>query len=215
MMPKSIFDFWSHIDRRAPIHPSDEWVILQDKHDLDVDRYLPQPFLGPLKTAPIVLLYLSPGTSPLDRDESKSEAEISRCERQRQGNAALPSKDEHPAAWKWWTSRTKWLGTESNLRTKLAILELGAYHSKNGYAGRLLALPSSRVAVEWAQSVLFPSAISGEKLVICMRSPKYWGLRAGTRYGAALFAPATNRGGHLLADVLQTEIKAIAQRFLS
>jgi hypothetical protein len=214
MTQKSIFDYWSRIDRQAPVHPSDEWVISQDRHDLNIDHYLPQPFLGPLKTAPIVLLYLSPGTSPEDRNERESETETSRCERQRQGNAPLPSKDEHPAAWKWWTRRTKWLGDEATLRTKLAILELGAYHSKDGYAGRLLALPSSRFVVEWAQNFLFPSAISGDRLVVCLRAAKSWGLPQDYKLGN-LYAPAVTRGGFIIGDENRSAIRAAALPWLT
>jgi hypothetical protein len=38
----------------------------------------------------------------------------------------------------------------------------------------------------------------GERVVICMRSPHYWGLGKRSRYGKALFVPQVTRGGHML-----------------
>jgi hypothetical protein len=76
--------------------------------------------------------------------------------------------------------------------------------------GLLAALPSSRVAIDWAQNVLFPDAIKGKRVVICLRSAKYWGLDPGTKgrkYGEALFAPLTVRAGHMQHGSLREEIR--------
>jgi hypothetical protein len=54
--------------------------------------------------------------------------------------------------------------------------------------------------MEWAQSVLFPEAEAGRRIVICMRSAPYWGLDPGRRYGKCLFAPLVNRSGHLIKN---------------
>ena len=81
----------------------------------------------------------------------------------------------------------------------MATLNIGAYHSKDvkDYAS-LLALPSSRISLSWAQDVLFPQAERGERIVVCMRSAARWGLETDRRYGESPFAPLVNRGGHLL-----------------
>ena len=210
----SIIDFWSGLDRRETVHPSDKPVIERvGTRDLILDRYLPQPFMGPLKTARIVLLYLSPGISDTDANELTSEAEIARCERQRSGIEPMPGVGEHPNAWRWWSSRAKWLGNPELLRIRIAIFELGAYHSKDGYHDLLLSLPSTRAAVDWAQTMLFPDAISGNKLVLCLRAPRYWGLRAGQRYGMGLFAPATTRNGYIADRPIREEILTVARSF--
>ncbi|HRJ67929.1 MAG TPA: hypothetical protein PLW48_12405, partial [Alphaproteobacteria bacterium] len=102
---------------------------------------------------------------------------------------------------KWLRSRTRTFGDYEAVRNHLAILNIGAYHSKviSDYA-TLTALPSSRVSLDWAQNVLFPEAERGERIVICMRAAAYWGLKTGESYGQGLFAPAVNRSGYLLKN---------------
>ncbi len=45
--------------------------------------------------------------------------------------------------------------------------------------------------------MLFPKAMAGKKVVVCMRAAEHWGLVPGTRYDKALFAPLTVRGGYM------------------
>ncbi len=58
-----IFEFWSRIERGAHVHPAD----VKTFERMDAERHgfqlecLPGCFAGRLKTAPIVLLYLSQG----------------------------------------------------------------------------------------------------------------------------------------------------------
>ena len=61
----------------------------------------------------------------------------------------------------------------------------------------MLALPSSRVVLDWSQNYLFPEAEKGNRVVICMRSHAYWGLEAGKRYNGTLLSPETTRSGFL------------------
>jgi hypothetical protein len=78
------------------------------------------------------------------------------------------------------------------------LLNIGAYHSKTfADAPLLAALPSSRASISWAQDVLFPEAEAGKRVVICLRSARFWGLKAGRQYGISLFAPHVTRGGHM------------------
>lgn len=84
------------------------------------------------------------------------------------------------------------------MQTKVAILNIGAYHSKTFADVPLLAaLPSSRVSLDWAQRVLFPQAIAGNRIVICLRAARFWGLKEGKSYGEALFAPPVTRSGYM------------------
>ena len=75
----------------------------------------------------------------------------------------------------------------------------------------LAALPSSRVCLNWAQSVLFPQAEQGERAVVCLRKAEYWGLKRGEKYGS-LFAPeVTRRGDMNLLPRRQDVVEAIIQ----
>ena len=58
-----IFEFWAQIKRGQLIHPADAPVFARmdaEKHGFQL-HCLPTCFNGRLKTAPVVLLFLSPG----------------------------------------------------------------------------------------------------------------------------------------------------------
>lgn len=102
-----IFKFWSLIDQAETIHPLDRPIFdrLKDSHGFDM-RCLPSNFGGKLRTAPIVLLYLSPGFSETD---VRIDA----------------------------------------INDKVAIANIGAYHSRTFTDHRVLAaLPSSRAMLD-------------------------------------------------------------------
>jgi hypothetical protein len=193
-----IFDFWSGMKLGQKVHPSDKLILERSNRHLDLNC-LPSPFLGPLKTAPIVLLYLNPGLSAPDYKDAESKAGQRRCLEQLGGKSFLPGVDEHRMAHAWLLSRTKLFGNWEFVQRSLAILELCPYHSSSFKDWHLLAaLPSARKCLDWAQAMLFEEAVMGKRTVICMRSPGYWGLKSGERYGKSLFAPRTNIAGHLL-----------------
>jgi hypothetical protein len=207
-----IFEFWSLIDPAARIHPADEAVLRRvPNHGFDLDA-LPGCFMGPLRTAPVVLLFLSPG---LDIDDRPTPALIAWNRSVRSGTAPLVSAAIQEPTYRWWAQRTKFPGYDPEiLADKVAILNIGAYHSKTfDDHGLLEALPSSRVTLDWAQRVLFPAAERGERLVICLRAARYWGLQAGADYPGALFAPRVTRGGHAHLDT-RDRIVSAAQQFL-
>ncbi|MEY9634111.1 hypothetical protein ABIF66_002340 [Bradyrhizobium japonicum] len=68
-----IFKFWSTIGRSDTVHPLDKPVFarLNSSHGFDF-RCLPSNIGGKLRTAPIVLLYLSPGFSKADVDLART-----------------------------------------------------------------------------------------------------------------------------------------------
>ena len=198
---RDIFDFWAECPFDARIHPQDKPVF--DRSFLGHMGFdlncLPAGFAGRLRSAPVVLLYLSPGWAQADVDEASNEAAQRRYADRRKGDRPLDSKEGHPGHHAWWSSRTKVFGSENVVREKVAILNLGAYHSKAFQAHHgLAALPSCRVALDWAHTVLFPQALKGEKTVVCMRSATSWGLKTGENYEGTLFAPPTVRGGHMI-----------------
>lgn len=108
-MSVDIFDFWSQVKPTDKIHPSDRDVLSRVRNGFDL-KCLPACFMGPLRNAPVVLLYLSPGFSKEDYTEAKSKQGRNRYVRQRSGRALLPDKDEYPPAWRWWSSRCKDFG---------------------------------------------------------------------------------------------------------
>ncbi len=90
-----IFDFWSRISPADRIHPADrESFIRHPNHGFD-HRGLPGCFMGPLRTAAVVLLYLSPGAD--DGADAESEINRERQTRMRAGNEPLPSETDNEA----------------------------------------------------------------------------------------------------------------------
>ena len=202
-MPIDIFDFWADLPGDARVHPTDKPVFDragegdEKRHGFDL-RCLPAPFNGPLRTARLVLLYLSPGWCEFDVEEAQTKQGHERHFVRRQGYAQLNSEADHEGGYRWWTGHTKHFGEPHDLKDKTAILNIGAYHSKTFSDYHLLAaLPSCRATLDWAQSVLFPQAERGERVVICLRSARYWGLGKQSKYGKSLFTLAVNRGGHM------------------
>jgi hypothetical protein len=193
-----IFEFWSRIKRGDRVHPDDEEVFDRmnpKRHGFKLDC-LPASFAGRFKTAPVVLLYLSPGYDQTVADDAQTEEGKDYYFRRWQGDE--PFHDTGPGV-SWVKRKTKVFGDYGTVQKHFALLNIGAYHSEklNDY-GSLLALPSSRVALSWAQQILFPEAEARKRIVICLRSAAYWGLDIGREYKGTLFAPAFNRSGHML-----------------
>jgi hypothetical protein len=191
-----IFEFWSQISRGENVHPADRKVFERmdpHKHGFRLDC-LPSSFGGRLRDAPIVLLYLSPGFGKQDKVDAQKDEGKDYYVRRWKGYEPIRDIEGN---WMW--SRTRIFGDYKAVRDKIALLNIGAYHSANVRSfASLLALPSSRVSLGWAQDVLFPEAEAGKRIVICMRSASYWGLEQGRKYkGTLLFAPKVNRGGYL------------------
>jgi hypothetical protein len=210
-----IFKFWSRIERGAHIHPADVKVFKRmdaERHGFQLEC-LPGCFAGKLKTAPIVLLYLSPGFSELDLSDARSKE--GKDYRFRSWRGDEPFRD-HGAGYKWLASRTKLFCNYEMVKQNFAILNVGAYHSKDvkSYSS-LLALPSSRVSLTWAQEVLFPQAEAGRRVVICMRSAAYWGLDVGRKYKGTLFVPSVNRSGHLIKNPERERLIAVVRSRLN
>ncbi len=58
-----MFKFWEGVSPSTKVHPKDAAVFEEnEEHNLELEC-LPNPYYGPLRTAPIVLLYLNPGFS--------------------------------------------------------------------------------------------------------------------------------------------------------
>jgi hypothetical protein len=224
-MTVDLFRFWStlKVDQLKFgsgqfAHPADQAVLSRVKHGFDLFCW-PGCFSGPLKEAPIVLLYLSPGLSERDRSNASNRAKRELYADREFGRRPLSDRDHHAEAWKWWRDRTRVFERDAEIaRNAFAILNIGAYHSRSVPDPSVLAaLPSSRVSLDWAQQILFPQAIAGDRIVICLRAARFWGFHAGKtgeRYGKGLFAPAVNRGGHMLKNSLRQEVVAAVRKKL-
>ena len=197
-MTRDIFDFWAEVAPGDRTHPKDRDVLARIDHGFNLEC-LPSGFSGPLRSAPVVLLYLSPGFKPQDVVEANTLEGKTRYVGMRTGLQALPGPEDFYPAWKWWESRTKIFGPWTHLRDKIALLNLGGYHSENvKNPNMLLSLPSYQVAKNWAKDILFPQAEQGDRVVVCMRSVRLWGFDSKPRrYGKALFVPKFTRSGHM------------------
>ena len=86
-MPTDLFRFWAECLPEARVHPQDA-ATFGRAGDIGFDlRCLPSNVWGPLRNAPVVLLYLTPGFSPTDA-------------RRRPGFEPLDSQEEHEAGWR-------------------------------------------------------------------------------------------------------------------
>jgi hypothetical protein len=208
-----IFDFWAGLPGTATEHPADKDVLARVRHHFDLSC-LVGAYRGPLRTAPVVMLFLSPGLVESDRAHAKTVEGQNYYVRMRSGNCPLPTEDEHEAAWQWADRILRQFGCEyESARSKVSFLNICAYKSVRFEDTHMLAaLPSSRVCLDWAQSVLFRQAISGERVVVCLRSSKYWGLPSGQPLWRSLYVPETNRAGNMLqGEMRQATIKAVQE----
>jgi hypothetical protein len=118
-----------------------------------------------------------------------------------------PFRGPEGTGFEWLTSRTKCFDQWTQLWPHLAVLNICAYHSKAFDDTPLLAaLPSGRVSISWAQNVLFPEAEAGDRVVVCLRSPRFWGFKEDEQYGSSLFAPPVTRGGHMEHGTMRERI---------
>src|SRR4051795_8170713 len=96
-MTTDLVAFWSGVPGHAHWHPDDEKVLRRAPHAFQLEC-LPTSFYGPLKTARVVLLFLSPGFRPADLEHAKSEAAQTYYQTQRTGCAPLPTREHHEGA---------------------------------------------------------------------------------------------------------------------
>ena len=215
-MKRDIFEFWSRIPDEACVHPADQAVLNRVPHRFQTDCP-PISFFGPLRTAPVVLLFLSPGHYPdFDGQHGCSKVGQAYYRSQRDGRGKLPSPDDHGPAHDWWTGIVNQFGVEPrSVVDQIAIFNIGAYHSSSFHDWHMLtALPSSRVALDWAQFVLFPEAEAGKRTVVCLRSARLWGLEKDECHGKALFAPLCTPGGKMHHGPMREQVIKAVRRAL-
>ena len=208
-MITDIFDFWSesNIPRDSRLHPADTEFLAKTKPDFDFSGF-PGCFMGPLRTAKVVLLYSAPGRwDPKDSVGQRAVAMSEWCARTRTGTEPLPDRFFWPDCYQWWSSRAKRFGQPDSLRTKIAFLNLIPYHMSGDFREKEVVdrLPSSKVALKWARECLFPEARAKKRVVVCLRAHSYWGVTPSVCEGF-LYAPKWNRRGYLPRDKEGAEI---------
>ncbi|RIK85972.1 MAG: hypothetical protein DCC69_08475 [Hyphomicrobiales bacterium] len=210
-----IFDFWSDVPAPACLHPADEAVLGSVRSGLE-RRCLPAPFMGPLQTAPVVFLFLSGGFEERDLANAASSAVQDFYALSRKGTCDLPSDAEHPGAHAWHRRILRQFGIEhARAKSAVAFLNICPYKSKTFDDWHMLAaLPSCRIAVEWAQAVLFPQARASRRVVVCLRSARWWGLEPGSDAVGKLYAPSCNRAGVMLRDGMRDRVVAAVRAAL-
>jgi hypothetical protein len=157
-LERDIFAFWSAIADHAFVHPADADVFDRCSHRFE-RNCLPVAYFGPLRTAPVVLLFLSPGfAASFDRDHAQTEGGRAYYADQRTGRAPLPSPEDHAPAHAWCTRILAQFGLGMvDAADRVAILNIGPYHSASFHDYPMMtALASCRVSLDWAQFDLFP-----------------------------------------------------------
>jgi hypothetical protein len=125
-----IFEFWPRIKRGERIHPADREVFGR----IDAQRHgfqtrLSSPLLcRATEAASIVLLYLSPGHDEKTTDDAKTKEGKDHHFRTYKGDE--PLRDNGPGR-KWVEGRTKIFGSYETIKRNFALLNIGAYHSKD------------------------------------------------------------------------------------
>jgi len=122
-----IFEFWSRIKRDEHIDPADKDVFGRmnpEKRGFELDC-LPACFAGRLKTATVVLLYLSPGHDQAISDDAKAEETKDYYFRRYRGDE--PFRDTGLGK-SWIESRTKIFADYATIKKHFALFNIGAYH---------------------------------------------------------------------------------------
>ena len=192
--------FWQKAIPSLQIHPDDAAALESNRHTLAVDT-LVGPFMGPVRTAPVVLLTLNGGLSGVEQDEAKIPAVREQMARNLRGDQPLPTFATNPAGRKWTESRLAQFGLSYEIAsTKVAFVNLIPYRSREGAKDlRMLErLESARLVRAWAHDTLFPEAEAGKRVVVCLRSARPWGLEPDTQRGVSLFTPKFTRSGFMV-----------------
>ena len=161
-------------------------------------RLMPQPFIGDVARAKVVILLMNPGLAPVDY-YAEFEAKEFREELRRNlvdGRTGtshpflfLDPKWAWTGGYRWWHEKLKPIfdhaakepraraAAQQRIAQRLAVLELIPYHSKNGPASSLAwRLETKKAAVLFAHDYVVPRANRGEVSVIVARQSRQWDL---------------------------------------
>jgi len=144
-----------------------------------VQQSIPEPFIGSVGSAKIVLLLLNPGHDESDRQSHRiPEFKVAlfrnlHDEQQEYAFYPLDPRFNGTASARWWIPRLRDLEIESGLTrqelaTRVLALEWFPYHSRRSALPLRTICPSQEYTFEIAREML------RSKLVIAMRSIRYW-----------------------------------------
>ena len=212
---EDFLQFWTKAIPNLHVHPDDAAELERNHHALALDT-LVGPFMGPVRTAPVVLLTLNPGFSTGEaREAAQIPAARESMANNLGGDAPLPAWVGNPSGREWTTRRLRQFGLGyEDAEARIAFINLIPYRSREGAKDMRMAdrLESSRMVRAWARDTLFPEAVAGERVVVCLRSAKQWGLVPDTKRGAALFAPKVTRGAFMEHVPMREEIGVAVRR---
>jgi len=182
-------DFWRALPNEPPhLHPADAAEVARAGISLESHgvfaNLLPQPWVGPIKTAHAFLLQLNPGFSGPEVEIERSNRDFREALRENlEGelpNLFLDNRfSSHPGR-RWVESHLRGVASNRWLASSVAQLEIFPYHSKSFVmSGRvkriLLDLPSVRTMKRWARDILIPAAMRDQIAIVVQRSSKVWG----------------------------------------
>src|SRR5262245_10203036 len=96
---RDLLEFWAKC-ANLHIHPDDEPALQESDHEFRLDA-LVGPWMGPIRTAPVVLLTLNPGFSGVEMAEAKDPAVREAMACNLGGEAPLPTFATNPGGRKW------------------------------------------------------------------------------------------------------------------
>jgi hypothetical protein len=211
---EDLLRFWAKAIPSLQIHPDDAEALKSNRHTLALDT-LVGPWMGPLRTAPVVLLTLNGGFSGVERDEAKMPAVRELMAHNLGGDAPLPTFATNPGGREWTERRLAQFGLSYEVASsKVAFVNLIPYRSREGARDlhMLERLESVHLVRAWAHDTLFPEAEAGKRAVVCLRSARAWGLEPDTQRGLSLFTPKFNRAGFMLHGPMRETVSFAVRR---
>ncbi len=175
---QDLLRFWARAIPDLQVHPDDDAALRESRHSLVLDA-LVGPWMGPVRTATVVLLTLNGGYNGVEREEAKMPSVREAMARNLGGDTPLPDFATNRGG-REWTERllARFNLTYELAASKVACVNLLPYRSVEGSRDLRMVehLKSARLIWDWAHYTLFPEAEAGERVVICTRSVRAWWL---------------------------------------
>jgi hypothetical protein len=208
--------FWAKSIPSLQVHPDDAAVLRMNSHSFELDALI-GPWMGPIQTAPVVLLTLNGGLVGNGEEARAARLPAARAAMVRNlgGEAPLPDWEGNPAGRAWTERRLAQFGLSYDAAaSKVAFVNLIPYRSIEGAKDMHMAdrLASAKLVRAWAHDTLFPEAEAGKRIVVCLRSTRAWGLEPDSQRGQALFAPQFTRSGFMVHGPVREAIGLAVRR---
>jgi hypothetical protein len=203
MNTENLLAFWAKAIPDLQRHPDDCAALAANRHAFALDT-LVGPWMGPIATAPVVLLTLNGGLSAtgVEAREALTPEARANTARNLAGHAPLPDFATNPGGRSWTEGRLRQFGLTYADKARVTFVNLMPYRSREGAQDKHMTgkLASVRAIRSWARETLFPEARNGKRVVVCLRSVRDWMLTPDTREGEALFAPRVTRSGFIFRE---------------